>query len=105
MKNDRKKSLLERLYDGDFYPAEQVVPGNPDYKSISHKMGEETEYIASRLDGEDNARFEALLDLMGDMESISGYSNFAYGLRTGIQLMIELFFNEDRPPFKVQDYR
>ncbi len=104
MRNNRK-NLLERLYGGEFAPAEQAAPGNPNYASIGHQAEKEIEYIESQLDSKDNARFQTLLDLMGDMESISGYSNFAYGLRTGIQLMIELFFNEDRPPFKVQDYR
>jgi len=104
MKNNRK-SLLERLYAGEFYPAEKVVPGDPDYVSIGHKVGDEIEYVSSRLDGEDNTRFQALLDLMGDMEFIRGYSEFAYGLRTGILLMIELFFNEDHPLFRERDHR
>ncbi len=99
MRNNRK-SLLRRLYDGEFFPSEQVVSGNPDYVSISHKVGDEIEYVVSRLNGEDNARFQTLVDRMGELEDISGYSNFAYGLHTGILLMMELFFNEDNPPFR-----
>jgi len=104
MRKDRK-NFLEQLYAGEFFPAEQIVPGDPDYASIRHKVGDEIEYVASRLDSEDNTRFQVLLDLMGDMEFISGYSEFAYGLRTGIQLMMELFFNEDNPPFRERDNR
>ncbi len=94
---------MERLYTGEFFPAEQVVSSNPDYVSISHKVGDEIEYVASRLDGEDNARFQALISLMGDMESMNECSNFAYGLHTGILLMMELFFNEDNPPCRERD--
>jgi len=70
-----------------------------------NKVGDEIEYVASRLESEDNTKFQALLDLMGDMEFISGYSEFAYGLRTGIQLMMELFFNGDHPLFRERDHR
>ncbi len=102
MRNNRK-SLLRRLYDGEFFPSEQVVSGDPDYVSISHKVGDELDYIASRLVDEDKARFEAVIDLMGEMEAISGCGNFAYGLHTGILLMMELFLNKGNPPFKERD--
>ena len=39
------------------------------------------------------------MDLMGEMEHMNGYANFAYGLRTGILLMFELFADENRHPF------
>lgn len=67
---------------------------------MSHKVGDEIDYIASRLNGEDHARFEALINVMGDLESISGCSSFAYGLRMGILLMMELFFDANHPPFR-----
>ncbi len=102
MKGNRN-SLLERLYAGEFFPAEQVAPGDPDYVSIGHKVGDEIEYVSSRLDDEDKARFKALVNLMGDMETINDCSSFAYGLRTGIQLMMELFFNEGYPLFRERE--
>ncbi len=79
------------------------MPGDPNYVSVSNKVGEEIEYVASRLDGEDNARFEALLSLMGDVEFMSERSNFAYGLHTGILLMMELFFSENNPPVRERE--
>ncbi len=39
------------------------------------------------------------MDLMGEMEHMNGYANFAYGLHTGILLMFELFTSENRHPF------
>ncbi len=103
MMKDNRKSLLERLYAGEFYPAEQVVSGDPDYVSIGHKVGDEIEYVSGRLDSEDKARFQALINLMGDMETINDCSSFAYGLRTGILLMMELFFSENYPPFRERE--
>ena len=95
-----KKTLLEQMYDGEFYPNETVVSGDPDYVAMSHREGEEIEYIASQLNYEDKVRFDKLIDLMGETEHMNGYANFAYGFRTGILLMFELFADENRHPFE-----
>lgn len=94
-----RKSLLQQIFEGEFYPSETVVSGDPDYVTKGHQTGEEIEYIASRLTADDKVRFDKLMDLMGEMEHMNGYANFAYGLRTGILLMFELFASENRPPF------
>ncbi len=94
-----RKSLLEQIYDGEFFPSEAVVSGDPDYVAKGHMEGEEIEYVASRLNDEDKVRFDKLMDLMGEMEHMNGYANFSYGLRTGILLMFELFTSENRHPF------
>ena len=98
MAKDRK-TLLDQIYDGEFFPSEAVVSSDPDYVTMSHKEGEEIEYIASRLNDEDKVRFDKLIDLMGETEHMNGYANFAYGLRTGILLMFELFASEISHPF------
>ena len=94
-----RKTLLEQMYDGEFNPIEKIVSGDPDYAAMSHQEGEEIEYIASQLNGEDKVRFDKLMALMGETELMNGYANFAYGLRTGILLIFELFANENRHPF------
>ena len=93
------KTLLEQIYDGEFFPSEAVVSSDPNYVTMSHKEGEEIEYIASRLNDEDKVKFDKLIDLMGETEHMNGYANFAYGLRTGILLMFELFASEISHPF------
>lgn len=95
-----RKSLLQQIYDGEFYPSEAVVSGDPNYKSKGNQGGDEIDYILSRLNDEDKARFDKLIDLMGEMEHMNGYANFTYGLRTGILLMFELFAIENRRSFK-----
>ena len=97
-----RKTLLGQIYDGEFYPNETVVSGDPDYVAMSHQEGEEIEYIASQLNDADKVRFDKLMDLMGETEHMNSYANFAYGLRTGILLMFELFASENRRPFADQ---
>ena len=94
-----RKSLLQQFFEGGFYPSETVVSDDPDYVTKGHQTGEEIEYIANRLNADDKVRFDKLMDLMGEMEHLNGYANFAYGLRTGILLMFELFISENRHPF------
>ena len=89
-----RKALPEQIYDGEFFPSEAVVSNDPDYVTMSRKEGEEIEYIASRLNDEDKARFDKLIDLMGETKHMNGYANFAYGLRAGILLAFELFAND-----------
>lgn len=62
-----RKSLLQQIYEDEFYPSETVVSGDPDYVTKGHQSGEEIEYIASRLDAGDKVRFDKLMDLMGEM--------------------------------------
>ena len=95
-----RKSLLQQIYDGEFYPGEKIVSGDPDYESKGNQGGAEIDYILSCLNDEDKARFNKLIDLMDDMDHLNGYANFTYGLRTGILLMFELFGIENRHPFK-----
>ena len=87
------------MYDGEFNPNETVVSDHPSYVAMSHQEGEEIEYIASRLNDVDRVRFDKLMDLMGETEHMNGYTNFTYGLRTGILLMFELFTSESSYPF------
>ncbi len=94
-----RKSLLQQIFEGEFYPSETVVSGDPDYVTKGHQAGEEIEYIASRLNADDKVRFDKLIDLMGETEHMNGYANFSYGLRTGILLMFELFPSENSHPF------
>lgn len=98
MKNDRK-SLLERIYLGEFYPYEAIVSSDPQYKPMSRKAGDEIEYITGRLTDEDKERFNKLLDLMAETQQMDGYANFAYGFRAGMSLLYELITAEDTTPF------
>ena len=99
MAKDRKP-LLEQIYDGEFNPIEKIISGDPDYAAMSRQEGEEIEYIASQLNGEDKVRFDKLIALMGETELMNEYANFAYGLHTGILLIFELFASDAAPLFR-----
>lgn len=83
------KSLLQQLYDGEIYPAEQIVLKSPKHRELSRKLGEEKEYIRERLSVSDRERFEEMDSLYQEITSLYNYENFLYGFRLGVGLIIE----------------
>lgn len=83
------KTLLQKLYDGEVYPAEQIVSRNPEYRETSRKISDEKEYFQGILTGDDRQRFDKLMDFRYEVESMDSYENFVYGFRLGVELMLE----------------
>jgi len=95
------KTLLQQLYDGEIYPAEQPVPQNPQYRELCRKLGEEKEYLREQLSASDRERFDAMENLSQEIENLYSYDDFSCGFRLGAGLMIEAFisgngFSRDR---------
>lgn len=87
------KSLLQQFYDGEIYPAEQIIPKSPKYRELSHKLGDEKQYLQEQLSASDGERFKEMENLFQEITSLYGYENFFYGFRLGVGLMIETLFN------------
>lgn len=83
------KTLLQQLYDGEIYPAEQIVPKSPEYTELLRKLGTEKQYFRERLSVSDRERFEEMGDMHLEIASLCGYEDFTYGFRLGAGLMIE----------------
>ena len=88
-------SLIEQIYDGGFYPCETIVPKDPEYRSKCQAAYDEVEYISGLLDETGKAHLEKFLDLRCETDYMSEYANFAFGLRTGARLMLELFMDRE----------
>lgn len=83
------KTLLQKLYDGEIYPAEQIVPRDPEYRETSRKISDEKEYFQEILTENDRQRFDKLMDSRYETESMDSYESFVYGFRLGVGLMVE----------------
>lgn len=84
------KSILEELYNGRIYPAERIVPQDPEYRPINRKIGEEKEYLKKKLSEEDLNRLSELEDMYTKSTSIEESESFSYGFKLGSLLMIEI---------------
>lgn len=90
-------SILRDLYNGDVYPAEEIVPRDTEYRNLSNEIGELRKHLNDKLQTEDKAQFEKMDDLILKTSSMYGFANFSYGLKLGLLLMCEVTAGEDKP--------
>lgn len=88
-------SILQGLYDGEIFPDEQIVPKDPEYRSMSKKLGEQKAYFKQKLSEEDSKKFEEFDDLYCQTRSMDSEASFMYGFRLGAMLMIEVFTGKE----------
>ena len=91
--------LLEQLYNGEIYPAEQIVPENPEYRATNHRIEQEKQHLSGVLQQEDIQHLERLEALSLNAESMTCYAGFAYGFQLGAQLMQEVLRDPKNSPF------
>jgi hypothetical protein len=87
---EKMKSIIQMLYDGDIYPVEQIVPRDPGYRQLSHAVEEEKEYIKEKLSNADATRYCELEAMMCDLSDMGRLAYFEYGIKFGIGLMVEI---------------
>ena len=80
-------SLLYELYQGEIFPAQNIVPSDPDYRRLVHAVQEERQRLEETLTESEKAQMERLADLMLQESSQYAYENFAHGFRLGLLLM------------------
>lgn len=86
------KSILQQLYDGELYPAENIRCQTPEYAQIRSDIAAEREHFLSMLPEAERKRFNKFDDLQHDSTSIYGYESFLYGFRLGVRLMAETLY-------------
>jgi hypothetical protein len=84
-----EQSILQQLYDGKIYPAENIKPSNPKYNEADKALSEEINYLMNTLSGDTLKRFKKINDLQCETVSIYLYESFAYGFRLATSLMAE----------------
>ncbi len=82
-------TLLEQLYRGKIYPAENIVVRTQEYKDLKQKINDEKIYFKSILSSDDGKRFADLSDMELDRSAVYAFENFAYGFRLGMGLILE----------------
>ena len=84
-------SILEKLYNGQVYPFENIVPQDKAYRAANRKICEIREYFSGNLSLEDKETFEEMNQLLHESTCIETYENFTYGFRLGVLLMCDVF--------------
>lgn len=86
--------ILDRLYSGEIYPAEQIVPTDPQYRPTHQTISEEREYLLHKLSAEDAERLRNINDLYLESMSMNCYAGFSYGFKLAVRLMCESLSND-----------
>ena len=88
----QRKSILEELFNGEFFPAENIVPSDPDYRPLSNEVGKVIAYLSDRMSSDDKERFELLQDDIAYVHDLELRAFFTEGLRFGVQFLLELLY-------------
>lgn len=75
------KTILEALYDGFIFPAELIVPKNPEYRVLNQKISHLKEIWQEKLPVEDVQTLERLLELHCQSTVLEASVSFEYGFK------------------------
>lgn len=87
-------SIIEKLYNGEISPVEDIIPSDPNYRKICWQIGEEREYFESILSEKDKERFKSWNTIIYEYEKMIELENFSNGFKLGMQLGCEVFGQE-----------
>lgn len=85
------KSLLQQLYDGEIYPAEEIVPEDPKYREMCHDIRCATDEFEGKLTQTEQETFEQITTMEQQLTILYAFENFSYGFRLGVRLMADAF--------------
>lgn len=84
-------SIINDLYDGKIYPAEQIVPKDPKYTKNNREIDAIMMKLQECLDKSQYAMVEEVCDLLTDSQDIHDKEIFRYALSLGLQIMQEAY--------------
>lgn len=89
------KDILLRLYKGEIYPSENIVPTDTNYRELTHTRAFEREYFYKILSKADKERLNKLDDLYHEISSMDSYAHYTYGFRLGAMIMMAVLGGEE----------
>lgn len=89
-----RKSIIQRIFDGEFYPAEDITFTERSYHVLSKEISMRIDELERNLADSDRQSFTQLLEMMHDLHMQELYKFYWSGFRDGIFLIAELFGEE-----------
>ena len=90
-------SILEKLYNGEYYPAENDIPDTDEYRELIHQLSAASEQLEKCLSDEQLALFHKYCDLKNQCELLSGRKMYADAVRFGAELILEIAYPDIKP--------
>ena len=79
--------ILEALFNGEVYPAEQIIPQSDEYKAECKAVSKLMDELKNSLDGEQYTRIEELHRHMSTAQCMESREQFRYGMYMGQLIM------------------
>lgn len=83
-------SILKQLFDGDYYPSEQITPKSQEYAEKRAACNMAQTELEKALGNDDDPNLTKFLDAYADVVDMMNYEFFKEGIRFGMELMKEL---------------
>lgn len=90
------KSVINRLYSGELFPAEQIVPTGEEYKKLTDRISSECRYLKEKMSDEDIKRLDLLDKMYSEECFMENKAGFVYGFKLGVQLMCETLMKDKK---------
>jgi hypothetical protein len=83
-----EKSILQKLYDGEIYPSENIRESdNPEYRRIRAALAAEKEQFLKTLSTESCEHFNKITELHDELAIPCSYEGFAHGFKLAVSLI------------------
>jgi predicted S18 family serine protease len=85
-----KKSILQKLYDGEIYPSENIVINTPEYRKAIKALTDEKECFLKTLSENSLEIYQNIERLQEELTKIYSYADFSHGFRLAVALIFDL---------------
>lgn len=92
----KRKTLLERLYDGGIFPGEQIVPQSDEYKAAMAERSVHEDKVMEVLPQQFTKLLEDYEAAIEETHHIHLRQTYAEGVRFGFRLMMETLCGRDK---------
>lgn len=89
-------SILKQIFDGEYYPSEQIVPGSEKYTAKRAACNIALSELEQALGNEDDPTLTKFLDIYAEVIDLMNFEFFKEGIRFGVALTKELQNTDDR---------
>lgn len=83
-------NVLRQIYDGDYYPSEQIVPTSLEYREKRATCNVAQDKLERALGTDNEPLLTEFLDRYADVVDLMQYEFFREGVRLGLSLAREL---------------
>ena len=84
------RSILKRLYAGEVYPDEQIIPKSYEYCTARKKLSDIMEAWKKKLSVDELPQFESILEMQNEVRDLEVLESFIYGFKLGGLIALEV---------------